>query len=195
MGVATRRQFLCATHGAEIAPVTRWRTLQRWGLTSGTGQRRAALQEHAYVVLARRRYLRQKRANRHPDGSRKRPEVSLDETFVHKNHAGQFPWSLAEEGPWVNTPSGTGPRLLIVPAMTGAGGVQGAAVVFASTQRTGEYHGHMHWENVSPWFSEPLLPHLPSHALLLFENAPSHNVVGEEAFPTPQSRKDQRCLG
>jgi hypothetical protein len=99
VGVEKLRPFLFETHGADIAPVTLWRTLQRWGFTYGTGKRRSALKEQAYVVLARRRYLRQKRANRHPDGSLKRPEVSLDETFVNKNHSGQLTWYLEQQFP------------------------------------------------------------------------------------------------
>jgi hypothetical protein len=67
-------------------------------------------------VLARRRYLRQKRTNRSPDGNLKRPEVYLDESFVNKNPSGQFTWYLEEDGPWVNKPSGKGPRLIIVHA-------------------------------------------------------------------------------
>ena len=193
VGVEKLRQFLFETHGADIAPVTLWRTLQRWGFTYGTGKRRSALKEQAYVVLARRRYLRQKRANRNPDGSLKRPEVYLDETFVNKNHSGQFTWYLEEDGPWVNKPSGKGPRLIIVHAMTGAGWVQGAELVFEATQRTGDYHGQMNWENFSTWFSEQLLPHIPSSSLIIFDNAPYHNVVVEDAFPTPQSRKEQLC--
>ena len=118
MGVEKLRQFLFETHGADISSVTLGRTWQRWGFTDGTGKRRSALKEQEDVVLARRRSLRQKRANRHPDGRLKRPEVPLDETFVHKNHSGQFPWYLAEDGPWVNKPSGTGPRLIMVHAMT-----------------------------------------------------------------------------
>jgi hypothetical protein len=46
--------------------------------------------------------------------------------------------------------------------MTGAGWVQGAALVFESTQRTGDYHGQMHWENFSTWFSE-LVSHNFAH--------------------------------
>ena len=112
VGVEKLRQYLIETHNAAIPPVTLWRTLQRWGFTYGTGKRRAALKEREYVVLARRRYLRQKRANRNPDGSLQRPEVYLDETFVNKNHSGQFTWYLEEDGPWVNKPSGKGPRLI-----------------------------------------------------------------------------------
>ena len=137
VGVGKLRQYLIETHNAAIPPVTLWRTLQRWGFTYGTGKRRSALKERDYVVLARRRYLRQKRANRNSNGSLQRPEVYLDETFVNKNHSGQFTWYLEEDGPWVNKPSGKGPRLIIVHAMTVAGWVPGAELVFEATKRTG----------------------------------------------------------
>ena len=45
VGVGQLRQYLVETHDADIPPVTLWRTLQRWGFTSGTGKRRSALQE------------------------------------------------------------------------------------------------------------------------------------------------------
>jgi hypothetical protein len=187
------RQYLIETHHAAIPPVTLWRTLQRWGFTYGTGKRRSALKEREYVVLARRRYLRQKRANRPPDGRLQRPEVSLDETFVNKHHSGQFTWYLEEDGPWVTTPSGKGPRLIIVHAMTAAGWVPGAALVFEAAKRTGDDHGQMHWEHCSTWFVEPLLPHIPARSLIILDNAPSHNVLVEDGVPTPQSRQEQRC--
>ena len=187
------RQYLIETPQAAIPPVTLWRTLQRWGFTYGTGKRRSALKERDYVVLARRRYLRQKRANRNPDGSLQRPEVYLDETFVNKNHSGQFTWYLEEDGPWVNKPAGKGPRLLMVHAMTVAGWVPGAELVFEATKRTGDSHGQMHWENFSTWFAEQLLPHIPARSLIILDNAPYHNVLVEDAVPTPQSRKEQLC--
>jgi transposase len=193
VGVEKLRHYLLETQGADIPPVTLWRTLQRWGFTYGTGKRRSALKEHDYVVLARRHYLRQKRANRNPDGSLKRPEVYLDETFVNKNHSGQFTWYLEEDGPWVNKPSGKGPRLIIVHAMTGLGWVPGAELIFEAAKRTGDYHGQMNWENFSMWFSDQLLPNIPSHSLIILDNAPYHNVVVEDAFPTPKSRKEQLC--
>jgi transposase len=191
VGVEKLRHYLLETHGVDIPPVTLWRTLQRWGFTYGTGKRRSALKEQDYVVLARRRYLRQKRANRNPDGSLKRPEVYLDETFVNKNHSGQFTWYLEEDGPWVNEPSGKGPRLIIVHAMTVSGWVPGAELVFEAAKRTGDYHGQMNWENFSTWFSDHLLPHIPSHSLIILDNAPYHNVLVEDAFPTPKSRKER----
>jgi transposase len=193
VGVEKLRQYLIETHNAALPPVTLWRTLQRWGFTYGTGKRRSALKEREYVVLARRRYLRQKRANCNPDGSLQRPEVYLDETFVTKNHSGQFTWYLEEDGPWVNKPSGKGPRLIIVHAMTAAGWVPGAELVFEAAKRTGDDHGQMHWENFSTWFAEQWLPHIPARSLIILDNAPYHNVLVEDGVPTPQSRKEQLC--
>jgi hypothetical protein len=144
-------------------------------------------------VLARRRYLRQKRANHNPAGSPKRPEVYLDETWVNKNHSGKFTWYLEGDGPWVNTPSGKGPRRISVHARTVSGWVQGAEVVFEAAKRTGDYPGQLNWEKFSTWFSGQLLPPIPSHSLILLDNAPYHNVLVEEAFPTPKSRKEQLC--
>jgi hypothetical protein len=90
--VGQLRQYLIETHKADIPPVPLGRTLQRWGFTYGTGKRHAALKERDEVVLARRRYRRQKRAHRTPDGRRQRPAVYLDETFVNQHPAGQVPW-------------------------------------------------------------------------------------------------------
>ena len=66
VGVGQLRQYLLETHHAAIPPVTLWRTLQRWGYTSGPGKRRSALKDREYVVLARRHSLRQKRSQPHP---------------------------------------------------------------------------------------------------------------------------------
>ncbi len=93
-------------HGVEIPKITFLRSLKRLGFRFGQGKRRSALKERDYVVLARRKYLRRKIANRDSKGNLKRPEVYLDETYVNKNHSSQFTWYLDEDGPWVNKPSG-----------------------------------------------------------------------------------------
>jgi hypothetical protein len=77
--------------------------------------------------------------------------------------------------------------------MTVAGWVPGAELVFEATKRTGDYHGQMHWEHFSTWCADQLLPHLPSPSLIILDHAPSHHVLGDDAVPTPQSRKEQLC--
>ena len=187
------REHLLEKHSAEIPMSTFLRSLDRLGFTYGICKRRTTLKEQDYVVLARRRYLRRKIANRNPDGSLKRPEVYLDETYINKNHSNQFTWYLEEDGPWVNKPSGKGPRVIIVHAITKEGWVNNAQLIFDAKKRTGDYHGQMNWENFSYWFENQLLPNIPENSLIIMDNAPYHNVFAEDSFPTPRTRKEELC--
>ena len=76
------------------------RTLDRWGFAFGKGTRSQHLKEKDHVIAARQRYLREKRANRKGD-STKRPEVYLDESYVNKNHSNDFTWYSGDDGPWI----------------------------------------------------------------------------------------------
>jgi hypothetical protein len=169
---------------------TLWRTLSRWGFTYGTGKRRSALKERDYVILARRRYLRQKRLNRKPDSSLVRPEVYLDETFINKNHSNQFTWYFDEDGPDVNKPAGKGERLIVVNAITLDGWVNNAQLVFEAKKRTGDYHGQMDWGNFSRWFAEQLLPNIAENSIIIMDNASYHNTTEESTFPKSNARKE-----
>jgi len=181
------RNHLSEEHDLDVERSNLWRALQRWGFTFGTGRRRDSLKERDYVIHARREYLRQIRANRTAGGSCIHPEVYLDETYVNKNHSQQLTWYSQEDGPWVNKPSGVGPRLIIVHAITHAGWVDGAQLVFEAKKRTGDYHGQMNWENFSTWFTEKLLPNLEEHSLIIMDNAAYHNVLVEDRFPRASS--------
>ena len=54
----------------------------------------------------------------------------MDETYINKNHSSAFTWYLDEDGPWVNKPSGVGPRLIVVHAICRNGLIDGAELVF-----------------------------------------------------------------
>ena len=125
------------------------------------------LRERDEVVIAHRAYLRTKRASRDAHGSTVRPEVYLDESYVNVNHSTPRTWSFAAEGPWVHKPSGKGPRLIIVHAMTTAGWVAGAQLVFQAKRHTGDYHGQMDFENFRRWFRDGFLPHIPAASLIV----------------------------
>lgn len=185
------RSVVLSEHSADIPKMTLWRALRRWGFMYGEGYRRDSLKEQNRVIFARRDYLRAKRANRNPDGSLKRPEVYLDETYINKNHSSRFTWYLDEDGPLVNKPSGVGPRLILVHAMTKDGWVDGAQLVFEAKKRTGDYHGQMNWENFSRWFRLQLLPNIPPKSLIILDNAKYHNVFAEDSFPGKSSKKAQ----
>ena len=189
-------RFLKSDHEVEIPKTTFWRALNRWGFTHGEGRRRDSLKEQDRVITARRNYLRVKLSNRNPDGTLKRPEVYLDETYVNKNHSCRFTWYLDEDGPLVNKPSGVGPRLILVHAMTKDGWIDGAELVFEAKKRTGDYHGQMNWDNFSKWFESQLLPNIPPESIIICDNAKYHNVLSDGFFPSRNNKKEvlQRWL-
>lgn len=184
-------KFLALKHEIDIPKMTLWRALNRWGFNHGEGRRRNSLKEQDRVILARREYLRAKLANRNPDGTLKRPEVYLDETYINKNHSCRFTWYLKDDGPLVNKPSGVGPRFILVHAITENGWVDGAQLVFEAKKRTGDYHGQMNWDNFSMWFKSQLLHNIPPEAIVILDNARYHNVLDSDVIPNKSSQKDQ----
>lgn len=185
------RQFLIYEHGVDIPKMTLWRALKRWGFSHGQGRRRDSLKEQTRVILARREYLRAKLANRKSDGTLRRPEVYLDETYINKNHSCRFTWFLGEDGPLVNKPAGVGPRLILVHAITESGWVDGAQLVFEAKKRTGDYHGQMNWENFSKWFKTQLIPNIEPESIVILDNAKYHNVLDSGMIPSKVSKKEQ----
>ena len=185
------RAYLAEEYKVDVPKTTLWRALGRWGFAYGQGRRRDSLKEQDHVIRARREYLRVKRGNRGPDGLPKRPEIYMDETFVNKNHSARFTWYLEQDGPWVNKPSGVGPRLIVVHAMTRHGWVDGAELVFGAKRRTGDYHGQMNWSNFSKWFETQLMPNIPEGAIVVLDNARYHNVLVENFFPNASSTKEE----
>ena len=191
LSVRTLRNWLHQQFEIEVPVMTLWRTLQRVGFVYGKSQRRSTLKEQDYVIAARRRYLREKRSNRRLDGTLKRAEVYLDETYLNKNHSNEATWYFGDEGAWVNKPSGKGPRLIILHAITAAGWVEGAKLVFQAKSSSGDYHGQMDYANFSKWFTQQLLPNIPPQSLIIMDNAKYHNVLADDTFPTPRSYKHE----
>lgn len=165
------------------------RTLDRWGFTFGKGKRSQHLKEKDHVIAARRRYLREKRANRRGDKII-RPEVYLDESYVNKNHSNDFIWYSDEDGPWVQKPTGKGERIIIISAITENGWIPGAKLIFKSSRKTGDYHGQINHNLFTKWFSEQLLPNIPKNSLIVMDNAPYHNALSEHSAPTRTCKKD-----
>ncbi len=166
------------------------RTLERWGFTFGKGTRSQHLKEKDHVLIARRRYLREKRLNRKGDTCIC-PEVYLDESYVNKNHSNDFIWYLDEDGPWVQKPTGKGERLIILNAITKDGWVPGAKLVFKSSRKTGDYHGQMNQELFTKWFRNQLLPNIPKGSFIIMDNASYHNALSEHSAPIATSKKEE----
>lgn len=165
------------------------RALDRWGFTYGQGLQCHHLKEKDSVITARKRYLRRKIKNRNNTGNL-RPEVYLDESYVHKNHSNKFTWYWNEDGATVHKPSGKGERLIIINAITKNGWVPNAKLVYKSSKRTGDYHGQVNHELFIKWFEENLLPNIPEKSLIILDNAPYHNTLSACSAPTSSSKKN-----
>lgn len=187
----TIRAYIQEHSADEFHIATLGRTLDRWGFEFGKGTRTQHLKEKDYVIAARQRYLRKLRNNRSPNQMDTiRPEVYLDESYINKNHSNDFIWYSTEDGPWVQKPTGQGERLIIMNAITKDGWVPHAKMVFKSNRKTGDYHGQMNFELFKKWFSEKLLPNIPEHSLIIFDNASYHNVLAESSAPISSSSKE-----
>jgi transposase len=92
------RGFLRDELQCEVAHTTLWRALQRWGFECGTGIRSAQLKESERIIILRRQYLRQKRANRDEHGQPICPEIYLDESYINKNHSNDNTWYFEDDG-------------------------------------------------------------------------------------------------
>lgn len=184
-----RQHLLEYEPSLEIDIRTLGRTLDRWGFTYGKGVRSQHLKEKDYVIAARQRYLRRKRANRQGEGAI-RPEVYLDESYVNKNHSNDFTWYCDEDGPIVQKPTGKGERLIIINAITKSGWVPNAKLTYKSTRKTGDYHGQVNHELFSKWFQEKLLPNIPKNSLIIMDNASYHNVLSPFSAPTAACKKE-----
>ncbi len=181
---------ICQECNMEISDKTLWRTLKRMGFEHGTSERRSALKERSYVIIAGREYLRKKLASRNKtDGTVIRPEVYLDESYINVNHSAEKTWFFTDDGPWVNKPSGKGPRLIMLNAVTEYGWVPNAKLVFQAGKSAGDYHGQMDYRNFSKWFEEQLLSNIPPRSLIIMDNAAYHNLYADDAFPTPGTLK------
>jgi len=110
-------------------------------------------------------------------------------THINRNHSARFTWYQEEDSPWVNKPSGVGPRLIIVHAMTRDDWVDGAELVFLAKKRTRDYHGQMNWSNFSRWFTIQLMPNVPEDSIVILDNAQYHNVLVEDSFPGASTKK------
>ena len=149
----------------QFHPATLARTLDRWGFDFGQGKRSQHLKEKDEIIALRQRYLRRMRYNRDKKGHPVRPEIYLDESYVNKNHSCDFIRYSSEDGPWVQKPTGKGERLIIINAMSSAGWVKGAQLVFQAKRKTGDYHGQMNAELFQKWFSEKLIPNIGNFSI------------------------------
>ena len=72
-------------------------------------------------------------------------------------------------------PSGKGTRLIILGAGSESGWIPNTTLIFKSKKNTGDYHDEMTSEHFEEWFSESLIPNVPTNSLIVMDNATYHS--------------------
>lgn len=150
---------------------------------------RHMLMERSDVIVARNKYLRLVDANRKSNNPR--PEIYLDETWVNQNECVNKCWTLPDGsvGPKVKT--GKGARFILVHVGGDDGFVPGGLLLFRSKNgNKGDYHDSMNHIRFQSWFQTQLLPNIPSHSLIVMDNASYHSKLVNKA-PAMNSKKSE----
>lgn len=113
--------------------------------------------------------------------------VYTDETYINSSHTKKKGWS-DNSGEGLKTPIGKGARAIVVHAGGEKGFVQGAELLYKSTQTCGDYHHDMNYINYEKWLKTQLIPNLPQNSVVVMDNASYHNTLNVKA-PTSSSRK------
>lgn len=136
------------------------------------------------VVSKRVRYLRSIRKYR----AENRKIFYMDETYIHLTHTKNHAWS-DDTNNGLRKPVSNKSKLIIVDAGNEDGFVPNARLIFRPEAKKEDYHDHMNFDNYEKWVKEKLLPNLPPRSVVVFDNAPYHNVQ-VETIPNTSDRKD-----
>ena len=96
-------------------------------------------------------------------------------------------WTDGTSKGTLSTPLGKGGRLILLHAGGYEGFVENGMLIFQS-KKTGDYHEEMDSERFEKWFSEQLLPKLPTNSIIVMDNAPYHSRQLNRA-PTSATKK------
>jgi len=171
----------------DIQDRTMRRHLARMGFVwSHTKKQTRSLRESSRVRQQRHDYLYEIRKNHRRPAAEQAQLVYVDESFLHHHYGAQFSWF--SDGDFVERSAGKGRRWCFIHALTEAGLVEGALLMFEAKHSHGDYHQQFDHQVFQQWFQKQLLPHLPKRCLLVMDRCPFH-MVGKDAIIPQQMSK------
>lgn len=172
------------------------------GFTGGNTTLRALLRRLGFrwkktrtnrCVLIEKPDIRQKRINYLRLIKKYRAEerniVYVDESYILSSHVHQKSW-CDDSNKGLLAPVSKGQRLIIIHAGGENGFVPNALLMWKANQASGDYHHQMNRDNYEKWVREKLIPNLPPNSVVVFDNAPYHNVSLNKA-PTSNTPKEE----
>lgn len=143
---------------------------------------RKLLAEKPHVVAARNAFLRRILKIRQQTPGR--DIVYLDETWYNQYDMKTVAWLDDSEISGQKTVIGKGKRLILAHAGSENGFIPQACLCFRTDGKSADYHTSMNAECFEPWFLEQLLPNIPSHSVIVMDNASYHSRCAKK---TPAS--------
>lgn len=160
------------------------RLLHDMGFVYGKQGRNSILIEKEEIVAWRRQYLREIRKLRNQGAN----IIYMDESWVNTGTTNGQVWQdTTIKNPrqaFVNglttglkTPTGKGPRFVLVHAGNKDGFVEGADMTFLAKKGAEDYHEEMDGDLFEKWFENNLLPNLPKNKknVIVMDNASYHS--------------------
>jgi transposase len=167
------------------------RTIQRHVKRRGfcwarTKNRPRSLREKAAVRQQRHDYLYEIRRNRQRPPEKRYEVVSVDESFLHHHHGGQYSWF--SEHDFVERMSGKGRRWCFIHAMQANGLLAGTFLAFEAKHSTGASHAQFDGDIFQHWFTTQLLCNVPSRSLMILDRCPFHTVCSDGVVPSQRKK-------
>jgi transposase len=185
------RAFLQDEFGITVHDRTVRRHLNRMGFWwIRTKNKPRSLREKAEIRQQRHDYLYELRQNRQLGVAERYRVVYLDESFLHHHHGAQFSWF--SEGDFVERSCGKGRRWCFIHAMQKEGLIDGAFFIFEAKKGTGDYHKQFDGALFQRWFTEQLLPQLPSRCLIVLDRCRFHRVAKDSLLPHQMRKAELR---
>jgi transposase len=171
------------------------RTVRRYLNRMGFGwvrtkNRPRSLREKAEIRQQRHDYLYELRQNRQLPVAERYRVVYLDESFLHHHHGAQFSWFSEED--FVERSSGKGRRWCFIHAIQKEGLIDGAFLIFEGKHGRGDYHQQFDWSLFHRWFTEQLLPQLPSRCLIVLDRCCFHMIAKDSMLPSQMKKAELR---
>ncbi len=115
--------------------------------------------------------------------------VYLDESYLYKNHSSNKSWKLKELPSNFKKPSGKGPRLVIIGAITEEGWIKNS-VQYWESNASDDFHKNFNKNNFYKYMQNILLPNLEQPSIIVMDNASYHRYHDPDHFNPRTANKD-----
>jgi len=113
--------------------------------------------------------------------------VYLDESFIHHHHGQEFSWF--EENDYLNRATGKGRRWCFIHALSPTRLLPNCFFIFEGKKSSGDYHGSFNFKVFQNWFTENLIPNLPTKKSCLVMDRATYHLVPKENLVVGEMRK------